>query len=215
MTLWHNKFSLPLTFYLLVDRIGSMKTTDTRSKILDTAQELIQKLGVNAMSYADISSAVGIRKASIHYYFPSKDDLLIALLERYNSYFLKLVDTIIASPESAEIKLRRYCGLFEATLCSGEQDKACFCGMLGAEVNSLNSSVIEPIKQFYQKNEIRLTKLLNQGKEMGVFKFSGETEAMAKLIFSLLEGELLIARAYNNVNHFRSVVEQLIRLVKD
>ncbi len=43
-----------------------MKTTDTKLKILDTAQELIQKLGVNAMSYADISTAVGIRKASIH-----------------------------------------------------------------------------------------------------------------------------------------------------
>ncbi len=60
-----------------------MKTTDTKLKILDTAQELIQKLGVNAMSYADISTAVGIRKASIHYHFPSKEDLLVSLLERY------------------------------------------------------------------------------------------------------------------------------------
>ncbi|WP_257998927.1 TetR/AcrR family transcriptional regulator [Fischerella thermalis] len=49
-----------------------MNSTDTRTQILDTAQDLIQRVGVNAMSYQDISEAVGIRKASIHYHFPSK-----------------------------------------------------------------------------------------------------------------------------------------------
>ena len=191
-----------------------MKTTDTRLKILDTAQELIQKLGVNAMSYADISTAVGIRKASIHYHFPSKEDLLVSLLERYTPSFFKLVDRILESSSSAEIKLRRYCELFEATLSSGEQDKACLCGMLGAEVKTLNSPLAEQITYFYRENEIRLTKLLTQGKDEGVFSFSGETRAMAKLIFSLLEGELLVARVHGDVTHFNVVVEQLMQLVK-
>ncbi len=191
-----------------------MKTTDTKLKILDTAQELIQKLGVNAMSYADISTAVGIRKASIHYYFPSKEDLLVSLLERYTPSFFRLVDSILESSESAETKLRRYCGLFEATLSCGEQDKICLCGMIGAEVKTLSPSLTEQIAHFFQGNEIRLTKLLTQGKDEGAFGFSGDTEAMAKLIISLLEGELLIARVHGNVTHFRLVVEQLFQLVK-
>ena len=37
---------------------------------------------------------------------------------------------------------------------------------------------------------------------------------MAQLIFSLLEGELLIARAYQGIPHFQRVIEQLINLVK-
>lgn len=191
-----------------------MKSIDTRTQILDTAQELIQTVGLNAMSYADISQAVGIRKASIHYHFPSKDDLLVALLERYTPYFLRLVDTILDSPESAQVKLRRYCELFEATLSSGKQDKACLCGMLGAEVKTLNSPLSEQISKFYQENEIRLTQLLSEGITTGIFNFPGDTTAMAQLIFSLLEGELLIARAYKGVPHFRVVIEQLIQLVR-
>ncbi len=191
-----------------------MKSTNTRTKILDTAQTLIQTVGFNAMSYADISKVVGIRKASIHYYFPSKDDLVVTLLERYSPYFFKLVDTILASPESAEVKLRRYCGVFEATLSSGEQNKACLYGMLGAEVKTLNSPLSEQIAQFYQDNETRLSQLLSEGIETNIFKFSGETKAMAQLIFSLLEGELLIARTNGGVPHFRGVIEQLIQLVK-
>jgi TetR/AcrR family transcriptional regulator, transcriptional repressor for nem operon len=43
-----------------------MSETDTRTLILDAAQDLIQRLGANAVSYQHLSEAVGIRKASIH-----------------------------------------------------------------------------------------------------------------------------------------------------
>ena len=190
-----------------------MKSTDTKTLILDTAQELIQRLGVNAMSYQDISQVVGIRKASIHSHFPTKDDLVATLLDRYNAYFLRLVDNIVASSDSPEVKLRRYCGLFEATLSSGKQDKACLCGMLGAELATLKSPLVERIRTFYRDNEERLAMILNEGRQAGIFRFSGDVQATATLIFSLLEGGILIARAYGGVQQFQVVIEQLMQLV--
>ena len=190
-----------------------MKSTDTKTLILDTAQELIQRLGVNAMSYQDISQVVGIRKASIHSHFPTKDDLVATLLDRYNAYFLRLVDNIVASSDSPEVKLRRYCELFEATLSSGKQDKACLCGMLGAELATLKSPLVERIRTFYRDNEERLAMILNEGRQAGIFRFSGDVQATATLIFSLLEGGILIARAYGGVQQFQVVIEQLMQLV--
>jgi len=49
--------------------------SDTAERILDIAQDLIQRRGFNAFSYHDIAAPMGIRKASIHYHFPSKADL--------------------------------------------------------------------------------------------------------------------------------------------
>ncbi|MGB3614724.1 MAG: TetR/AcrR family transcriptional regulator, partial [Elainellaceae cyanobacterium] len=60
-----------------------MAQVNTKTQILDVAQDLVQRLGVNGMSYKDISEIVGIRKASVHTHFPKKDDLLLTLLERY------------------------------------------------------------------------------------------------------------------------------------
>lgn len=191
-----------------------MKPTDTKTMILDTAQELIQRLGVNGMSYQDISQVVGIRKASIHTHFPTKDDLVATLLDRYNAYFLRLVDNIIAATDLADIKLRRYCGLFEATLNSGAQDKACLCGMLGAELATLKSPLVERIRTFYQDNEARLATILTEGREAGIFQFKGDVQATATLIFSLLEGGILIARARGGPQQFHAVIEQLMELVK-
>jgi TetR/AcrR family transcriptional repressor of nem operon len=191
-----------------------MKPTDTKTLILDTAQELIQRFGMNGMSYQDISQVVGIRKASIHTHFPTKDDLVATLLDRYNAYFLQIVDSIIESADSPDMKLRRYCGLFEATLQSGAEDKACLCGMLGAELATLKSPLARRIRTFYENNEARLATILTEGRNTGVFQFKGDVEVTATLIFSLLEGGILIARASGGSEQLNRVIEQLMRLVE-
>ena len=56
---------------------------DTADRILDTTERLIQTRGFNAISYQDISDAVGIKKASIHHHFPTKFGLGTAVIERY------------------------------------------------------------------------------------------------------------------------------------
>ncbi len=190
-----------------------MKQTDTKTYILDVAQDLIQRRGFNCMSYQDISEVIGIRKASIHTHFPKKDDLLLALLERYNDRFLRTVGNILGSSDTPEIKLRRYCKLFEDTLSNGDE-KVCMCAMLGAEVATLNHVFADRIRDFYQANEAYLVILLNAGRQDGSFQFAGDVQAMAMLIFSLLEGGMLVARAQGGTIQFHQTIEQLIKIVK-
>ena len=192
-----------------------MKAVDTKTRILDVAQDLIQRLGVNGMSYKDISEVVGIRKASIHTHFPKKDDLLAALLDRYNDRTLRVLDGIIASDESPETKLRRYFGLYEATMCSGQQDKVCLYAMVGAELATLNHPLCDRVRNFYQKNIAQIAVILDEGRQSNDFQFTGDSLDTATLIFSLLEGAMLIARADGGVEKFRSVIEQLMKLLKD
>ena len=191
-----------------------MKQRDTKTLILDVAQDLIQRLGVNCMSYQDISKSVGIRKASIHTHFPKKDDLLVALVDRYSDRFLRIVDGILASGDTPEVKLRRYCGLFETTLSSGNQDRACLCAMLGAEFESLNNPLVERVRSFYQANEERLMIMLNAGCQDGSFRINGDLQTMANLIFGLLEGGMLVARVRGGSAQFHKVIEELMQLVK-
>ncbi len=191
-----------------------MESTNTRSRILDVAQDLIQRTGVNAMSYADISKAIGIRKASIHYYFPTKENLISDLLDRYNEQFCRLVENILNSGESPEVQLNLYCGLFKATLNSGEQDKACLCGILSAELKTLTAPVAEGVTQFYRDNERYLEQILQSGLKTGEFAFAGKPATMAKLIFSLMEGDLLVARADGGVARIQETTQQMMALIK-
>jgi TetR/AcrR family transcriptional regulator, transcriptional repressor for nem operon len=190
-----------------------VKSEDTKTKILDVAQDLIQRLGVNAMSYHDISEAVGIRKASIHHHFPSKDNLLKELLIRYSRQFDQVVDQIFKADLSPNTKIRRYMELFENTLEEGNHDKVCLCGILGAELTTIGSPSARLVKKFYEENEAKLVVILKQGLEQGIFDFPGDPKAMAKIIFSFLEGGLFIVRAQGDLKQFRSMMNQCLKLL--
>jgi TetR/AcrR family transcriptional repressor of nem operon len=187
---------------------------DTRSKILDAAQALVQSIGANAMSYQHVSQEVGIRKASIHHHFPAKEDLLNALIDRYGDSFFRAVDGILASRKNGLGKLREYVALFEATLRGGRQDKACPMGMLGAEVRTIGAGPAKRVKRFYLQNDARLAALLEEGRKDGSLGFEGSSQAAAGLVFAVLEGAMLLARGRDDHEHFRAVTGQLLRFLK-
>jgi TetR/AcrR family transcriptional repressor of nem operon len=188
---------------------------DTKTAIMDAAQELIQRRGANAMSYQDISDAVGIRKASIHHHFPAKDDLIQAVIERYADYVLGSMDEIFASTLDPAAKLRKYAALFEATLSQGRRDKACPFAILGGELSSLDAPSTARVRRFYRDSEERLARVVEAGRAEGQFHFKGDPRQVAAMLFALLEGAILIARAEGGPKRLHAVVRQALKLLQE
>lgn len=191
-----------------------MATKDTKTAIMDAAQELIQRRGANAMSYQDISEAVGIRKASIHHHFPAKDDLIQAVIERYAEYVFGLMDGIFSSTLDPAAKLRKYAALFEATLCDGKRDKACPFAVLGAELTSLGGPSAARVRRFYRDSEERLARVIEEGRRKKQFQFHGDAKRVAAMFFALLEGAVLIARAEGGPRRLHALADQALKLLQ-
>ena len=60
---------------------------DTGKKIIDLGELFLLRQGYNGFSYADIAVSLGIKNAAIHYHFPSKCDLGLAVIERARGRF--------------------------------------------------------------------------------------------------------------------------------
>ena len=60
---------------------------DTATRILDSAESLVQVRGFNGFSYADVAAELAVTKASLHYHFPGKAELGRALIARYATRF--------------------------------------------------------------------------------------------------------------------------------
>ena len=99
-------------------------------------------------------------------------------------------------------------------MSEGQQDKACLCGMLGAELSTLGGPSVAGVRRFYRDNEARLVRILEEGKEKGVFHFKGEATLVAAMIFSLLEGGALVARAEGGHKQLHAMAEQMLKLLK-
>lgn len=190
-----------------------MPTTDTRERLLDVAQDLIQRRGLNAMSFQDLSDSVGIRKASVHHHFASKSEMVDALLERYLKQFNATLNEIVSSRASGRTKLKQYCGLFVDTLASGGHDKGCLCGMLLAELVSLNETGRQKVRQFLDSNSSALESILVAGTDDGTLMFQGSKTITARLVLATLEGGLLVARCDGGPKHLSDIATQLTQLL--
>ena len=179
----------------------------TAGLILDVAEELLQTRGFNAISYQDISDRVGIRKASIHHHFRAKAGLAAAVVRRYRGRWSEFLAEVDETAGGAWARLDRYLEPFRSTARHG--DRACLCGVLGAEFASLAPAIQTEVRQFFADNETWIARLLEEGRRTGEFDFAGDATSEAGVFFACLEGTLLVARACADPRRFYAVVAQL------
>lgn len=70
------------------------KTQDLRERILATASDLFYKRGVRAVGVDLVIEEAGVAKTSLYRYFPTKDDLIVAFLEREDVDFWSVWDDV-------------------------------------------------------------------------------------------------------------------------
>ena len=179
----------------------------TATSILDTAERLAQTRGFNGFSYADISEALGITKASLHYHFRTKAELGQRLIARYHDSFAAALEGISASATTAPAKLKHYVRLYAGVL---RNDRMCLCGMLAAEYTTLPPPMQTEIRRFFDLNEAWLAGVVEDGRRAGTMTFDGTPEDLARLLLGSLEGAMLVARTYNDAGRFEASAERLL-----
>jgi TetR/AcrR family transcriptional regulator, transcriptional repressor for nem operon len=180
----------------------------TADQILDVAENLIQTRGYSAFSYADIATTLGIRKASIHYHFPSKTDLGMAVVDRYVARFATALSAIAADTTRSSMAMldfytEPYLDFAKST------DKVCLCGALAGEMMALPPELRARVDQFFKEHQTWLAAILRRGVERGEFKLAAPPAKTARLILGALQGALLVKRTTQDASQLRDVIAAL------
>jgi AcrR family transcriptional regulator len=57
--------------------------SDMKTEIMDAAERRMQAGGFGGFSFREIAADVGIKSSSVHYHFPTKEDLAAAVIRRW------------------------------------------------------------------------------------------------------------------------------------
>lgn len=185
---------------------------DTLQQILDVAQELVQERGFNAVSYADISRRLGIRNASIHYHFPGKADLGVALVRRYRQRLERDLEAISQATDSAPERLDRYLTAYRTVV--HEDGRICLCTVLAGDYNTLPEEMRQEVRAFFDLNEGWLTEVFARGRSQGELTFAGTPREAASAFLAALEGAMLLARSYQDVRRFEAIGRRAVEGVR-
>ena len=79
-------------------RIGA-ESSVTRAAMLDAAEALMRELGYAAVSTRKVATRAGLKPSLVHYYFPTTDDLLIALFRRGADQSDQMLEEALSAPD--------------------------------------------------------------------------------------------------------------------
>ncbi|SLN54578.1 Biofilm operon icaADBC HTH-type negative transcriptional regulator IcaR [Roseovarius litorisediminis] len=179
-----------------------MTEPDMKEKILDAAETMIRGRGYNGFSFREIADVVGVKSASVHYHFPTKAALGVAVAKRYTDGFLEALGPVEDAPESAAGVQDKLHALARLSLV--EEDLMCLCGMLGAEVADLPEGVAAEARHFFERS----TEWLSGAFANTAWGQGAGPEEMRKLALSTLaasEGALILARTMKDVSIFDDI----------
>ncbi len=176
--------------------------SETKETILAVARSRAQAHGYLGLNFRDLAKDVGIKGASIHYYFPTKADLGAALAKRYREDSVAGLEKLWADTQDPVACLKAYPGVFRKALADG--NRMCLCGHMAAEYDDLPDAVKVEVKGFADDHVKWLTKVLIAG-EPGVNKAAARQRARA--IYAAVSGAQLLARSRADLKVYDETIE--------
>lgn len=164
----------------------------TKGEIIRLADQLIRDKGYNAFSFYDISRIVGIKTASIHYHFPAKSDLGVAVIEMHIVALKKIIDS--SGGKSPLDQLDTFFSIYSHIK---SDDQVCLVGSLTTDLNTVDDSIKTTLKAFASLMLDWVSHFLEKGREEQIFQFEGLARTRAILIIGNMMSVLQLSRLTN------------------
>lgn len=174
--------------------------TDRRQTILQHATTLLRTRGFNAFSHRDLAERTGVKSSSIHYHFPTKQHVGIALIQQYRMELSGLLESL--HPLPVPERLQAFAQPFVDAAQAGQQ--WCLAGMLASDYDSLDDTLRAEVGSFFELAEQWLAE---QAHQISPTLTSAQALVRAQSAMALLEGALLLARSHQDPQRVRSALD--------
>lgn len=189
-----------------------MARGETQQKILAAARELMLALGYSATSVDEICTRAGVSKGSFYHFFPTKEDLGLAVL---NAFYHDGVDRV---RDGAYIRVadptRRLLGFFDHIESAAPEfwEHGCLMGNFASELGATSPAIARRIDQVFTELAGGLAPIFAP-----VANDAAESVELAEQLLMTIEGAIIIGRAHDDpgriaagIRRFRTTVEARI-----
>jgi len=176
---------------------------DTRSAILDVAQDMVQRQSISGVSFQELANRIGIKKGSLYYHFESKDDLAVALLERATSEMKESFEK--GKAKSPLERLNYFLNIYLYHIIPTE--KLCPGGAFAGEWGKLSNPVKAQVNRLIDTQAKGVSEILTEGIQSGVFNDHAKSvEELAQWVIACVQGALVTSRISENRVRFESTL---------
>jgi len=182
----------------------------TRERLLQAALDLFQEKGYAACGMSELLARAQANSGSFYYFFRSKEDLLVAVLQRYEEMlFPVLLEPIWKKTEDPFerifLLLAKYRELIVASNCT----YGCPIGRLALEIEPTYEEAHRKIAANFEGWAGAVEQCLMEAQEQGKIAKQVQTRRLSRFVLTVMEGGVMQSRSYRSVEPFDLAVEEL------
>ena len=179
----------------------------TRERIVEAAMELFWLKGYGSTSIADILSRSQVNSGSLYYFFPGKQDVLIAVLEAYRDGIRPML--LEPAWEGVDDPIERVFALlarYRRALVDTDCTYGCPIGSLALELHEPDEPVRELLAANFRGWVDEVEACFAAGRER--FPAGTDLRPLAELALNVMEGGVMQARTFRDIGPFDRTIGQ-------
>ncbi len=195
-------------------RALSSSRDNVRGKLIRMGTEVLSEKGFGAAGLEELLSKAGTPKGSFYYYFPSKLDFGLAVVDNYAFIWEQKLTRLLGDPNVRPLeRIANYLDEGIRGLKKYSFSRGCLVGNMSQEISSLDEMFRTKISKVFASWSEHIRNCLDQAKETGDLDRTVDTQALADFFWMGWEGAILKAkleRSIEPIEVFRKVFFELI-----
>jgi TetR/AcrR family transcriptional repressor of nem operon len=188
----------------------------TRDKILQTAARIIHRKGFNHTGIQEILQEAGVPKGSFYFYFKSKEDLGLQVIDFFLDWYCRRADEAFQDLSRPPLqRMKAFLDEFKAMFCSLDFCCGCPVGNLAQEMGDLSPAFREKLRSAVDKMCEIHREILQEAKSAGHIPDDLDLDETARFIVSSWHGALVRMKIEKTAdaleNHSRFIFERVLQ----
>jgi AcrR family transcriptional regulator len=159
---------------------------DKAQRIIEAMRESVGRRGAAGSTFDHVAREAGVSRGLLHYYFGSKERLLVEVVRHDCELRIQAMDERLAEADSLDAIVAALVSQLEAWVEDEPALQAVVYEMLSASRHS--DEIRAELAELYRRWRAHLADALREKEGQGVVKLQGDAESVASILFALGDG---------------------------
>ena len=191
-----------------------MKRTRRRDDLIQVGRDIVIRQGFNAAGLSDILNTAGVPKGSFYYYFESKEDFGLAIIEDFASKYQKELEAILGNEQFSPLaRLNNYFEKGIAEMVASQCENGCLIGNLAQELSAQSEVFRDRLSHILSDWEAHFSQCISAACTSGEIAHHLDANMTAQFILSGWQGAMLRAKVERSIEPLKTFVQILFSQV--
>ena len=162
---------------------------DKAKRIVEAMRASVATRGIAGSTFDRVAREAGVSRGLLHYYFQTKERLLVEVVRRETQVRGELLGQAVAGAKGADDLIDALVRSFEDLLTDGSSEVVMYYELL--TLAQRNTEIATELEELARTLRLQLAQALRAGSAAGVFELRAEPDEVATFLLALADGVMI------------------------